>query len=364
MAVFEQALPELEQHTAPVGFGMYLSAAVVTELERDAGARRAWLQAARQSRWPIWTANAFPFGGFHGDRVKELAFEPDWRKPERLGFTIGVARLLAELLEPGEQGSLSTCPLGYGADARNDPQSLRHLEKLARELDRLAEQTGVELSLAIEPEPEGGFGRVSDLATWLGGQLADPRIGICWDLCHSAVVGESTAEALEASAHHQVSIAKVQVSAALQTTAEIDATALPLLEAIAADRYFHQVRGEESPSGAPLRSPDLIELCESPDWGVAWLSQRALRVHCHVPLHVPRFAPGLLGTAWREAVTAAQAAGVRDFEVETYTLPILPEALLDQAPGCAGGEAWLQVLAAEIAAAHAQISLDTGPTEL
>jgi hypothetical protein len=349
------------------GFGLYLAAAALAELDADPALRAAFQTQIRQSEWSIWTANAFPFGGFHGKRVKEKAFLPDWRTAERAGFSLSVAGFLAELMEPGERGSVSSCPLGYGRAAREDAASLRHLEQVAAGLDALAAQTGVDLVLALEPEPEGGFERVPDLAKWLAKHLAHPRIGICWDLCHSAVVGETAHEVLHALQATGTPLGKVQVSAALQTEAGFGDQAQALLSLIAEDRYFHQARAF---GARPQAWPDLPELLADPDWpdalGLADAANE-LRVHCHVPLHRSEFAKGLISTDWRSMLSAAVQAGCRDFEVETYTLPVLPERMLS------GGQAALDsgtmqhklvaIMAEELRVAATQIGLDTAASD-
>jgi len=367
--VFESQLPSLqERRTAAgssaqgvqAGFGLYLAAAALGQLERDTEARARLVHAVKRSPWPVWTANAFPFGGFHGRRVKEAAFLPDWSDPQRRDFTLASARFLASCMRPGETGSVSTCPLGYGSSARNSEASLRHLEDCAAGLEAIEQSTGVRLCLAIEPEPDGGFERVPDLAEWLQAKFAHPLLGICWDLCHSAVVGESTQEVLDALLLTGTPLGKIQVSAALRTGPGFGERAQALLQAISTDRYFHQVRGR---GGAAW--PDLPEALLDPNFAPG-SSADDYRVHCHVPLHVAEFAPGLAGTEWRDAAALAAQAGYTDFEIETYTLPILPDDLLGSRG--AGGEEPEQaklnrifdVLAAEIDAAEREILLDRG----
>ena len=343
------------------GYGLYLAAAAIDELQADPVLRADFLAETRACAWPIWTANAFPFGGFHAERVKEQAFLPDWRSPERLDYTIGVAAFLAELMPAGERGSLSTCPIGYGPDAREDPRSAQHLQRLAAELDRLAETQGVELTLAIEPEPDGGFERVDALCSWLEQHVQHARIGVCWDLCHSAVVGEHAEEVLAALKATGVSLGKVQVSAALRSGPGFAAAARALTHALAEDRYFHQARWT---SGEQRQAwPDLPELVAEEGWEQRLGLDRdagELRVHCHVPIHSGAQVPGWLPTDWRTMLRAAHQAGCRDFEVETYTLPVLPEALL---PDSAAGETrspLAETMADELLAAAVEIGLDTG----
>ena len=73
---------------------------------------RALPEAGRPLRLHI---NAFPYGSFHGTRVKEKVYEPDWRHEGRLHFTNHVANIMAELLPEGIEGSISTVPGAYKA---------------------------------------------------------------------------------------------------------------------------------------------------------------------------------------------------------------------------------------------------------
>ena len=305
------------------GFGLYLPRRTALEFLRERP-RVAKLRAAlSKAGVSVWTANAFPIGGFHGDRVKDQAFLPDWRSTERLQYTLDVAELLAEVAPGAGTVSISTCPLGYGPDAVRSPRSVEHLRRVQAAFVELEARTGLRVVLAIEPEPDGGFERVSALAEWLAGHLpgAD-RIGVCWDLCHSAVVGESAAEALTALQQTGVPVGKVQVSAALAVRGALDAAAAARLAAFSGDPYLHQVRGRHE-DGRPAAYSDLVRLLDSEP-----LPQlEDLRVHCHVPLHHDDFGDGLTATPWREALATVAASGISDFEVETYTLPVLPPPL-------------------------------------
>ena len=61
----------------------------------------------------IYTANAFVYGHFKGDVVKEEVYEPDWRSEERTQYTINVADILADVCPPGTAPSIQTSPLGF-----------------------------------------------------------------------------------------------------------------------------------------------------------------------------------------------------------------------------------------------------------
>jgi hypothetical protein len=36
----------------------------------------------------IFTINGFPYGNFHGERVKEQVYRPDWTETDRLEYTV------------------------------------------------------------------------------------------------------------------------------------------------------------------------------------------------------------------------------------------------------------------------------------
>lgn len=355
-------LAEAGMDAAEVGFGLYLPALAAEELLAEPVQQRRWLHACHRAGWPIWTANAFPFGGFHQDKVKELAFQPDWTTSERVQYTCQVADLLACLMKPGSRGSISTCPLGYGADLQHNETARRHLKQAEDYFAEVHRQHGVHLVLSLEPEPDGGFERVADLAHWFHRHFPDSEyVGVCWDLCHGAVVGESAEQVLTALQKYRVPCGKVQISAALllgQANAEVDS----LLQQLADDPWFHQVRGLDGDSAAWRDLPDFLGSAEyqrlrlaedgdkvatGADGGVGGFG-----IHCHVPVHRGDYLPGLQGTEWKEAVKAALAAGIRDFELETYTLPVLPAELLEE-------QGLLGTFVAEMSACFQQLGLDT-----
>lgn len=305
------------------GFGLYLAASAAAEMRRQA-AQRAELRAALAAAGlEAWTANAFPFGGFHGTRVKERAFLPDWTDPARLAFTQDVIEVLADVAPPAAALSISTCPLGYGAEARTHPAAREHLLRARDFCDLWSQRRGAPVRLALEPEPDGAFERVAALAPFLSELEADRapaarRLAVCWDLCHSAVVGEEPAAAWAALRAHGVSLGKIQVSAALCAPGRVTSAARARLAAFASDPYLHQARALDA-QGAPRSWRDLPDFLADPQAE----SCVQLRVHCHVPVHHADFGDGLTGTPWRAVAAAARAQGL-DLELETYTLPVLP----------------------------------------
>ena len=70
----------------------------------------------------VFTINGFPFGQFHGSRVKEQVYLPDWTSPERLEYTNLLFDLLAELLPAGVEGSVSTLPGSFKEFIKTESQ--------------------------------------------------------------------------------------------------------------------------------------------------------------------------------------------------------------------------------------------------
>lgn len=309
-------------------FGLYLGQEAAADYVQKAPQCRALAAAMQQHGQGIWTGNAFPIGGFHGKEVKRKAFRPSWDQPQRLAYTLDAAEALWQLAgldgEPPQRLSLSTCPLGYGEDPLDESKAIEQLRAFAAWALAKEQDSGCLITLALEPEPDGRFERVEVLAQWLASAFSREErryLGICWDVCHAEVVGEPAADLLRACRRLEVTIAKVQVSAALAVADASLPAAQERLAVLAADPYLHQVRGEDA-HGQAVAYPDLgPALQDAAARGGRW------RVHCHVPVHLGDLGDGLCGTPWRSALTQAVEAGLRDFELETYTLPVLPASM-------------------------------------
>jgi hypothetical protein len=147
---------EVSPH-APMGVGLRLSG-----IAADALAEPEALDEFRgflaDNDLYVFTLNAFPYGPFHGTRVKEEVYQPDWRHDERLRFTDRSADTLAALLpdEPGLEGSVSTVPGTFKPLAREPGAVEGMAERMVRHAAHLVEierRTGRTVALAIEPEP-------------------------------------------------------------------------------------------------------------------------------------------------------------------------------------------------------------------
>jgi sugar phosphate isomerase/epimerase len=320
----------------PFAIGLRLGAAAARGLAdpaRRADFRR-WLD--REQAY-VFTVNGFPYGAFHGTRVKEQVYAPDWTSPDRLAYTNLLFDLLAELLPPGVAGSVSTVPVsfkGFKLDDRARCAARANLWRCVEHIERVARRTGRTLHLGLEPEPLCTLETTAETAAFFDELHADrpgdlrlaEHLGVNYDCCHLAVQFEPAGEALERLHHAGIRLSKLHLSAALRLAPTPDAR--QALRAFADDTYLHQVvcRGAD---GALTRHADLdaalalhnhLPPRPTDEW----------RVHFHVPLHSPPTA--LFGTTADHLLgaldwLAAHPAACRHLEMETYTWEVLPPEL-------------------------------------
>ena len=81
----------------PYGIGLRLSAQAAQELNTPCmiAEFQEWLEA---NNCYVFTINGFPYGAFHGTRVKEQVFKPDWTTHARIDYTNLLFDILAKLL--------------------------------------------------------------------------------------------------------------------------------------------------------------------------------------------------------------------------------------------------------------------------
>jgi hypothetical protein len=108
----ERYFPAVRSRVAPgeeFGIGLRLSARASRELG-SCGALAEVSEFMARNQLFVFTIKGFPYGTFHGTRVKEEVYLPDWRDEERLRYTDELAELLAQLLPEGIDGSISSVP--------------------------------------------------------------------------------------------------------------------------------------------------------------------------------------------------------------------------------------------------------------
>ncbi|MDE2714330.1 MAG: metabolite traffic protein EboE, partial [Verrucomicrobiota bacterium] len=244
----------------PYAIGLRLSEVAARELSAPAtlGNFQQWLA---DENCYVFTINGFPFGNFHGTRVKEQVYVPDWTSPERLEYTNRLFDLIAALVPEGVEGSVSTLP-GSFKEFITEPaqeQAIRdNLWKCVEHIAAVSERTGKALHLGLEPEPLGYFETSAETISFFEQLRAehpndarlDAHLGVNYDTCHLAVEYEEAADALGAFRTAGIRISKLHLSAALKVTPDADTRAR--LKSFEEDVYLHQVI-ERQPDGTLTR---------------------------------------------------------------------------------------------------------------
>jgi hypothetical protein len=68
----------------------------------------------------LYTVNAIPYGPFKGEAVMENVYEPDWTTDDRTTYLVEIAKILAEVCEPGVEPSNQSAPLAFAPKVTND----------------------------------------------------------------------------------------------------------------------------------------------------------------------------------------------------------------------------------------------------
>jgi len=348
-ASLDEYVPAIKSTVAqsqPMGIGLRLSgeAAAVARQPEALASFRDQLSALGAY---VFTINAFPFGPFHGVRVKEDVYLPDWRDRERVAFTANSAAVLAGILPDGIEGSISTVPGAFKPNGRSSEAvaaMARNLMMAVADLVDLKRRTGKHIALALEPEPCCFLETTDESIAFFEGALLKPEtldmlggitgvgrseaeillrrhLGICYDVCHGSVEYEDTVAALDRLLAAGIAIPKIQLSAAMR----IPAMTKDLIDAVMRYNdgvYLHQsiVR-----SGGNLsRHVDL------PDAVTAFGAGQAdgeWRIHCHVPVFLADL--GEISSTRSDLVATLAALRQRTrsshLEVETYTWDVLPD---------------------------------------
>lgn len=348
----QASLPAIKAEASPkaaMGVGLRLSA-----IAAEALATPALLDEFRDflvdGNYYVFTINGFPYGPFHGQRVKEQVYQPDWSQKERLTYSDRMADLLAVILPEGMDGSISTVPGTFkplasepGVVERITDQLLRHTAKLV-DIERT---TGKTIALALEPEPCCFLETIEETVSYFAEHLFAPdacrrlsgltglsssaadtalrrHLGVCYDVCHAAVEYEDPARSIHALNAAGIAIPKIQLSSALripEVTPDVVETLGPFAEPV----YLHQVI-ERQASGL-MRHLDLPDALATLDQALG----REWRVHFHVPIFLDQLQHFSTTQDFLKEILALhrQQPISNHLEVETYTWDVLPERYRD-----------------------------------
>lgn len=318
----------------PYAIGLRLSNQAAVELSNKKTLLefQRWLE---KEHCYIFTINGFPYGAFHGGRVKELAYIPDWTTPERVDYTNRLFDLLAELVPPGIEGSVSTVPGSFKPliTTRDQVVQMRsNLWKTVEHIEKVSRHSKKTLHLGLEPEPLC-YLETSQEAVDFFDQMHQERpkderlhryLGINYDCCHMAVEHEEPESAMDRYCSRGIRISKLHFSSALKVIPTSEAR--QALKSFIDPVYFHQVVARAK-DGTYTRYLDLDAALEAHQTASSELAEEEWRIHFHIPLHcqpTPLFQTTqdhLLGVM---DLLARKPALCSHIEMETYTWEVLP----------------------------------------
>jgi len=315
--------------------GLRLGQQAAEELRHKEGVLDSFRRWMDKNGCYVFTINGFPYGKFHGGRVKEQVYVPDWSTTERLDYTNLLFDLLADIVPAGVEGSVSTLPGSFKEfipEGNTEAVSVisGNLRACAEHIERVSERKGQEFHLGLEPEPLGLFETSNETLEFfeqnLQGEHLRQFIGVNYDTCHLAIEYEQPAEALARLTNAGIRISKLHLSSALALRPT--PAALDRLRAFEEDTYLHQVIVKDA--DRPLRRfrdlPDALAAAESEPDGVG----EEWRVHFHIPLHSEP--EELFGTTVDHLSGALDALSAdpklcQHLEMETYTWEVMPQVM-------------------------------------
>jgi hypothetical protein len=345
-------LPQVKARVSPgAAFGVCLRTAApsAAALTADPGKRQNLRHFFADNDLYLYTANAFPYGAFKGQVVKEDVYEPDWRSEERVEYTKQVASLLAELAPDTIAPSIQSAPLGFKPRVTGDDIVdiyTTNVLRVVAHLMELEQKTGRTVTLGLEPEPRCYLETTDEtveyftsrlftgpaaeqLARLAGVRVADAHaairkhMGVVFDIGHQAVGFEDIPVSLQKLVDAEIPIVKLQEAAAMYMP-EVTQATVDALQAFAKTVYLSQT--------VEKKDGKLTYFLNLEDAFAAWYQDpgpREWRTHFHVPVFLDDL--GAFGTT-RFALEQALAFHKKtplsaQLEIETYTWDVLPPHL-------------------------------------
>ena len=237
-------LPAVKARVAPgQKFGVCLrtSAPSAEMLSADPSKRADLKKFFADNDLYLYTANAFVYGVFKKQVIKEDVYEPDWQTPERREYTKQVADLLADLAPEGVNPSIQSAPLGFKPKVTGDhvvEEYTTNVIDVVAHLVGLTKKTGKIVTLGLEPEPRCYLETTDETITYFKNHLFSGRTaqrlakltglneadaakamrdytGVVFDIGHQSVGYEDIPASLQKLVDNGVQIVKLQEAASM-----------------------------------------------------------------------------------------------------------------------------------------------------
>jgi hypothetical protein len=345
-------LPKVKARVAPnekFGVCLRLAAPSVAALTADPGKRADLKHFFADQDLYLYTANAFVYGVFKNQVIKEQVYEPDWATEDRTLYTMQVADLLAELAPAGINPSIQSAPLGFKPKVTGEDVVDTYTTNVIRvvaHLVALKQKTGKTVTLGLEPEPRCYLETTDETVTYFQNHLFSGRTaqrlatlagineadaaqamrdytGVVFDIGHQSVGYEDIPVSLQKLVDAGVQIVKLQEAASMSMP-EVTAQTLDALEPYVKTVYLSQTcQHKDGQTTWFLNLEDAFEdFRQNP-------GPREWRTHFHVPVFLDDL--GAFRTT-RFALEQALAFHKKTplsphLEIETYTWDVLPAHL-------------------------------------
>ncbi len=323
-----------------MGAGLWLSHKASLDLN-DFKSRAPLKQTLKSNHLVLRSLNGFPFANFHQEVIKESVYLPDWSEKSRLDYTVSLAMILADCLVDNEQsGTISTLPLGFAStwSVRQHQFAIEQLLALVISLEKIEHSTGKHIRVCLEMEPACVLERTTDIIAFFNTGLraqalayntsiesVNRYLGVCYDVCHQAVMFEDTQESLKNIVNEGIIIGKIQLSNAIAMRSDQREAITSELISFSERRYLHQTSVRKE-SGEIVFYSDLTDALVNETFN----GPQEWRIHYHVPLQLEKINNNGLGTTHFANQDVFQFLGDNPqlkphLEIETYTWNVLPE---------------------------------------
>jgi hypothetical protein len=352
-ASVQRYLPAVKARVAPTQpFGVCLrtSAPSAAALSADPAKRATLQQYFADQGLYLYTANAFVYGVFKKQVIKEDVYEPDWATVERRDYTKQVATLLAALAPEGVNPSIQSAPLGFkpkvtGPDVVDTYTT--HVVDVVAHLIQLERQTGTTVTLGLEPEPRCYLETTDETITYFQDHLFAPQtterlakatglhpadaaaamkthMGIVFDIGHQSVGYEDIPASLPKLVAAGVPIVKLQEAASMHIP-DVTPQTVDALQTFAKTIYLSQTcQLKDGQTTWFLNLEDAFEAFATDPGPREW------RTHFHVPVFLTDLGHGFGTTRFglEQALAVHKATPLSThLEIETYTWDVLPAHL-------------------------------------
>jgi hypothetical protein len=346
-------LPAVKARVAPHDkFGVCLrtSAPSAAALSADPAKRATLKQFFADQDLYLYTANAFVYGVFKKQVIKEDVYEPDWQTPERREYTKQVATLLADLAPEGINPSIQSAPLGFKPKVTGDDVVAAYTSnviEVVAHLVQLETQTGKTVTLGLEPEPRCYLETTDETITYFTNHLFSPQtaerlakatglhaadaaaamkrhMGVVFDIGHQSVGYEDIPASLHKLVAAGVPIVKLQEAASMYIP-DVTQKTVDALQTFAKTIYLSQTcQKKDGQTTWFLNLEDAFEAFQKDPGPREW------RTHFHVPVFLTDLGGGFGTTrfALEQALAVHKQTPLSThLEIETYTWDVLPDHL-------------------------------------